>query len=394
MNKLLLATAAFSLMAVSANAANTVTDPRDNQTYPVVNIGGQDWMGENLRYKAKDSYCLYDNEENCKMFRIYSYESGKNACPDNWHAATFDDWATLSNVISEEYKNTKKYDLKENGEFAWDKILLRTEPFQNPTDPQYQIKPYFLYDYKGKKQVKSPVPFNAYHAGFRSPNGSYNFKVGLGAAYWVYGTDGEGFEADANYFIYMKGNSPEGKLALNIFNPGAAMPVRCVSNVTMFTDSRDKQKYPVIDINDKKWMAKNLDFKMKKTYCKDNKPTNCKKYGRMYDRAEALTACPAGWHLPTKSDFDGLLNAAGNSGDAQSIALRHKSWDENIAGTDKLGFAALDSDDCVEDGQCTTFWGGVREGDFHYSLSINSYDIFLFDSENGGNPHYIRCVMD
>ena len=33
------------------------TDPRDNQSYPVVNIGSQVWMAANLNYEMSGSYC-------------------------------------------------------------------------------------------------------------------------------------------------------------------------------------------------------------------------------------------------------------------------------------------------------------------------------------------------
>lgn len=42
-------------------------------------------------------------------------------------------------------------------------------------------------------------------------------------------------------------------------------------NKGILIDSRDQQKYPIIKIGDNWWMAKNLNFKNKDSYCFEDK---------------------------------------------------------------------------------------------------------------------------
>lgn len=78
------------------------TDPRDNQSYPVVTIGDQAWMSARLKYKTGDSYCYQDLESNCDKYgRLYTWHAAKKACPAGWHLPRMAEFETLIAILGE-----------------------------------------------------------------------------------------------------------------------------------------------------------------------------------------------------------------------------------------------------------------------------------------------------
>jgi len=106
----------------------------------------------------------------------------------------------------------------------------------------------------------------------------------------------------------------------------------------IFTDSRDGKEYKTVQIGEQVWMAQNLDYHGSDGYlglCYGAKPKeeimnleNCKKYGRLYDWEEANQACPKGWHLPTKGEWQTLVNFAGGDEVAGKKLKAKSGWKE------------------------------------------------------------------
>jgi uncharacterized protein (TIGR02145 family) len=160
-----------------------------------------------------------------------------------------------------------------------------------------------------------------------------------------------------------------------------------------FTDTRDSKIYRTVKIGGQTWMADNLNYDDPDSKCYDNNSSNCTTYGRLYDWATAKRVCHSGWHLPTKDEFDVLINYTGG----------HLKSKENN-GTDFFGFAAL----LGGYGSVTTFYEGGNIGRWWSNSTDENGMFFAYamtirkDYSYGASlqkPHYdsfnsVRCIKD
>lgn len=185
-------------------------------------------------------------------------------------------------------------------------------------------------------------------------------------------------------------------------------------NITV-TDA-DGNKYPTMKIGQQIWMAKNLNVNIEGSVCYDNDPANCEKYGRLYDWEAARNACPSGWHLPSKDDFESFLNAVKlrltqietqkklnaetlRDGETSiSKNLRSTEWEN---GFDTFGFAALPAGHY--DGNrrrfgslegYTRFWSSTEDNDrYGYDLDVRTRQVGVF-SDKKYYSFPVRCLRD
>ncbi|OQY03472.1 MAG: hypothetical protein B6I20_04965 [Bacteroidetes bacterium 4572_117] len=105
-----------------------------------------------------------------------------------------------------------------------------------------------------------------------------------------------------------------------------------------FTDDRDGKTYKVVKIGDQFWLAENFAYKPQHVkyggfdgnfWAYDDKDANIEKYGCLYDWATAQNIAPDGWHLPSKEEFETLINNYGDkafSSLSKELNIVYSGW--------------------------------------------------------------------
>jgi uncharacterized protein (TIGR02145 family) len=168
------------------------------------------------------------------------------------------------------------------------------------------------------------------------------------------------------------------------------------------TDSRDGKKYKTVKIGSQTWMAENLNYEVSGSKCYDNNSGNCAKYGRLYDWNTARSACPSGWHLPSKSEYEALDKAVGGKEVAGKKLKAKSGWNGN--GTDEFGFSALPGGNELEGnlfyfvGRYCYLWINASDesnkGYAYYRHIYDDRDNANWSSTNKSVLFSVRCIKD
>ena len=207
------------------------------------------------------------------------------------------------------------------------------------------------------------------------------------------------------------------------------------------TDGRDGQTYKIVKIGRKIWMAENLNYAYtgvpfksgeitfdSTSWCYDNDPANCAKYGRLYTWSAAMDSvgrwstngkgcgdktmcsptypvrgiCPEGWHLPTGIEWGMLFILDGYTSTAAERLKSASGWADNGNGSDIYSFAVLPAgtrnpiEGYVDEGFCTTFWTSDGDDDYYADAKTMNYNSKGV-SEYGFHKYFgfsVRCVKD
>ena len=202
------------------------------------------------------------------------------------------------------------------------------------------------------------------------------------------------------------------------------------------TDERDGQTYKTVKIGDQVWMAENLNYSDSaktaslkgKSWCYDNDPDNCEKYGRLYTWAAAIDSvkfsteksldcgygktcalpdtvqgiCPSGWRLPRKADWETLFSAVGGQGTAGKILKTQTGWNNNGNGMDAVGFSGWPAGDGNGRGSSnfkgdgTYFWSSTESSE-HGAYFVSLYyriDSTFLNHNDKDYAYSVRCVKE
>jgi uncharacterized protein (TIGR02145 family) len=187
-----------------------------------------------------------------------------------------------------------------------------------------------------------------------------------------------------------------------------------------FIDDRDQKTYKTVDIGSQTWMAENLNYNASNSYCygdgdafynltTEQIQAYCAKYGRLYNLTTAMESCPSGWHLPSREEWEQLINYVGEEAAGTKLKANSDLWKSNTSGADDYGFSALPGG-CGVPGY--GFQGGVSLAEYWYVGSRGRWlsstkhptysDVYYLQIESNNARIYseknywfsIRCVKD
>jgi len=172
--------------------------------------------------------------------------------------------------------------------------------------------------------------------------------------------------------------------------------------------------YKTVVIGDQTWMARNLNYDFAGNKCFNSDPTNCDKYGKLYNWATAMDLpskcngvfsasdvgcaittpnhrgiCPVGWHLPSYDDLRKLINFVGISMAGRYLKAT-SGWNDyngvSTNGEDKYGFAALPGGHGLPNGNFGNvgwygYWWSASDSEYNATYAFYMY----MGSTDGGN---------
>ncbi len=182
----------------------------------------------------------------------------------------------------------------------------------------------------------------------------------------------------------------------------------------IWTDIRDGQGYPTVEIGGRCWFAANLDHGIQvqssvpqtenctvEKYCYGNNTADCNTYGALYQwdelmryetQAEGQGLCPPGWHVPSETEWQGLMALFGGPAFAG----------DTLQSSGPPGFNALTggvlylNHTFSHKGLATLFWTSTAAGPLRViSHGMNNEDASVSYYESlRGNAFPVRCVRD
>jgi len=173
------------------------------------------------------------------------------------------------------------------------------------------------------------------------------------------------------------------------------------------------ETYKTVVIGSQTWFQRNLNYAVDGSKCNNNDEANCTAYGRLYDWNMAMTACPSGWRLPSKEDWDKLFHYADgtsgtespyNSPTAGSKLKATSSWGSYNGvsgnGTDDYGFAALAGGNYYSgvfsaNGVYATYWTSSEYiiGPYYIVMYRDRPDAYYNNAVNNNSMFSVRCMQ-
>lgn len=398
-----------------------VMDKRDGNVYRVIEIGEQLWMAENLKYEVADQQCFDESIDSCaKKDRLYSWSAAMDSagnfsvnglgcgdglicvpalpargiCPAGWHLPSNNEIETMIYIMLHNSgldlfgQTTFWLSTDENDQNAFYMGVNMTEGHKSMmARPRSDLKKNLLgvRCLKGKSSDAAAVVLSSSSVSVNSSSSSVGLYISYGEM-----TD----ERDGHVYKTM------------------------TISGTLYDKFYPKQI----------WMAENLNYAYlqptstedSSSWCGDNDPETCKRYGRLYLWSAAIDSaavfsedakgcgyfatddewvkcpserkirgvCPEEWRLPTYNEYYKLLfwRLRDGSGFAKEQLLEYFEDEEGeILGSSNFWLATEKSNTMA-----------FRDAFSPYSLEYSEgYPLSgALSPEDKSMVHSVRCVKD
>ncbi len=217
-----------------------------------------------------------------------------------------------------------------------------------------------------------------------------------------------GLIANTRYYVRAYASNSEGTAYGNekdFKTPGSGISGIPCPGIPTFTDPRDGQVYPTIQIGNQCWLQKNMNYPTGNSWCWDGDSSNCSIYGLLYDWSSALSACPEGWHLPSKGEWGELLSLLGNNAGGEMKEQGTAHWSSpNTGATNNSGFTALPGGFRMNNGSFhslharAAFWTSSEDQPSHplaWYVYLVEYNAIAYNFDNDKTHGFsVRCLKD
>lgn len=448
----------------------SLRDERDGQTYRTIQVNGVVWMAQNLNFEVDSSWwysgCINTpsgcvsmgtDEDNGLLYgRLYNwaaalnlpdscnthrcvpmdtcmspdcFESHQGICPEGWHVPLEREWSRLvaaSAALSKISPLAAGAGLK--SEEGWAGCWV------SGIGPGW-TKPTRNLDVIGARVLPSGSRIQARNvfqdAGFLGDTWTRTEWSEKKARYKSFGGNADNVWTDSilkttALALRCVRNTPapvvldSSKIVPPKDSVWSQFPLDTAVSTPPMTDSRDGQVYRTIGIGGKTWMAQNLNYATEGSWWHvgydstlqdsiDENLTQGAKYGRYYNWESAQAACPRGWHLPSYTEWDDLIEyvyekAQGKMHPAQML-MSKTGWynvGQGWEGLDLYGFGVLPgrvrNSDGVFNGAGVNayFWSSSSQNETRGVYTYFRVNYPTIDQPTAPNSYAmnIRCLMD
>lgn len=351
----------------------TLKDERDGHVYKTLYIGDFVWMAENLDYDYKvegDTNVASCNTRCCEVLgRSYQWKNAMDS----------------AGVFSGDSKGC--------GYSEYSSQCTKMEPVQGICPEGWHLP--------NSSEWNSLFRFDSF------------WRLGLEGDYWT-SYDASGEQASA---VFVRNTYRQ----IDRANKTLYKFIRCVKNDFDATtwnwlvpkedrfnpdieygelkDERDNQVYRTVTVGEQTWMAENLNYidTSNSSYCYGWNPRSCSVAGRIYRTVKRDSTCPAGWRIPSESDWRVLFNSVGGANRASMALKTARGWN----GIDEVGFNIIPAGYQYYStgygsggyGSGPVFAGSGEITRFLPNVLVRTNGL-LFNNPTASGGSYIRCIKE